>query len=408
MAAGGLSGCGSEVSLSSDPHELVLWLWNRSASPELLAESARGIPGTDFRLRADYIGTTFDTKLRTSLAAGAYIPDLTNINSNNSLYFPAEDQFLDLYELGAAELERDFYPWKWSLGETPTGRFCFFPLDIGPTGFFYRQDIFERAGLPSEPDEVSAATRTWDEWIELGEKLRRDADAGMVQTAAQLFNQFLNASPERYFDTADRPLYEQEGSAVRQAWDLAVRAVQTGVVTGASSTTDQNAAWVSGRTAGQVEGAWWSEIVVDTAPETAGSWRIAQQPGPPGNSGGSFVAVPRTCKNPEAAFAWIRWAQSPQMQARTFNDVQLFPSTPESFELGVMESSDFFGDQDPLEFFSEAAQTVPTTFISTHESKVGAFRTELGLVSNGSKEPERAWEDAVTEVNRVLRKRGVL
>ena len=40
-------------------------------------QAAEQIPGTDKRLRADVIGGTFDTKLRTSLAGGAYIPDIT-------------------------------------------------------------------------------------------------------------------------------------------------------------------------------------------------------------------------------------------------------------------------------------------------------------------------------------------
>ncbi|WP_114560526.1 ABC transporter substrate-binding protein [Desertihabitans aurantiacus] len=408
-AAGGLSACTGRTALSTDPDELVLWLWNRSASPQLLAEAAENIPGTTKRLRADYIGTTFDTKLRTSLAAQSYIPDLTYINSNNALYFPSEDQFLDLAELGADAHEQDFYPWKWSLCRTPTGVLRFYPLDIGPTGFFYRRDIFADAGLPSEPEEVSAATRTWDEWLELGAKLRRDADVALVQTTTVLFDIFLDSSAERFFDAQDRPLFDRPGSAVRQAWDLAVRALEMGVVANAASTTDQNAGWVSGRTAGHLEGAWWTQVVKETAPDTAGEWRIATQPGPPGNSGGSFVAIPRTCKDPEAAFALIEWMQSPENQVRTYNDVQLFPSTPASFETGQMDpQSDFFGGQDPLEFFSTAAQTVPTTFISTHESKTGAFDTELALVANGAKEPEAGWEAAVAEVNRVLEKRGVI
>ena len=82
VTTGPLTGCSRSVSISADPDELVLWYWNRSISPKLLAQAAEQIPDTAKRLRADVIGGTFDTKLRTSLAGKAYIPDITAINSN--------------------------------------------------------------------------------------------------------------------------------------------------------------------------------------------------------------------------------------------------------------------------------------------------------------------------------------
>ena len=175
------------------------------------------------------IGTNFDTKLRTSLAGKAYIPDITYINSNNALYFTNEDLFLDLDELGADAVKSDFYEWKWELGITPKGRFCFFPLDIGPTGFFYRQDIFEDAGLPSSPEDVSAAITTWEDWIALGAELKDSAGSFLVNDAQNIFEGYLNSSPERYFDTDDNALYLEDGSAVRRAWDVTITAIEAGL-----------------------------------------------------------------------------------------------------------------------------------------------------------------------------------
>jgi len=68
-ASGALSGCGSSVSISSDPGELVLWYWARSVNPDLLAQAAKQIPGSNKFLRGDVIGGTFDTKLRTAWPA---------------------------------------------------------------------------------------------------------------------------------------------------------------------------------------------------------------------------------------------------------------------------------------------------------------------------------------------------
>ncbi len=404
-----LAGCGSDPSISEDPDELVLWFWDRSASRDLLEQASQKIPGTDRHLRADVIGTSFDTKLRTSLAGDAYIPDITYINSNNALYFTNEDLFLDLSELGADSVKDDFYEWKWDLGTTPSGRFCFFPLDIGPTGFFYRQDIFAEAGLPSTPEDVSAAITTWEDWIALGTELKGAGDAFLVNDALNVFEEFLNASPERFFDTDDKALYLQPDSAVRQAWDTSIAAIDAGVTAKIprERDTDRNAAWASGRTAGNIGAAWWAQVLQESAPDTAGAWRLASQPVRPGNSGGSFAALPHTCKDPEAALAFITWINSAENQAAAYEDVQLFPSTPASFD-ELTYSGDFYGDQDPLAFFSTAAESVPSSFISNAETFImGKFVLELSNVETSGKDPESAWNDALAQAERVLLKRGV-
>ncbi|WP_432514511.1 ABC transporter substrate-binding protein [Kineococcus sp. SYSU DK001] len=403
-----LAGCGSGTSISSDPGELVLWYWNRSMAPSLLEVAADGIPGTTKRLRADVIGGAFDNKLRTGFAAQAYIPDITAVNSNAALYFPSEDQFVNLDDYGAQDYKDDYYEWKWNLGRTPSGRFLFFPMDTGPTGFFYRTDLLAAAGMPSEPDEVSAAVRTWDDWIAFGQQLRETSDVALIANAVMVFNQYVNASPERYFDADDKPLYHEPGSAIRTAWDTAVKAVRAKVTRNLQVENEQNAAWNSGKLGGHIEGAWWMKVAADTTPDLAGKWRIAQQPGLPGNSGGSFLAVPKTSKDPAAALAFARWLTLPENQARSYNEVQLFPSAPGAFDAGMADSGGFFGDQDPLAFFSTAAENVPTTFISTYEKQIEAFRDQLRVVESAGKDPDQAWDEAVTAVDKVLKKRGVI
>src|SRR5699024_188536 len=102
----------------------------------------------------------------------------------------------------------------------------------------------------------------------------------MVNSADIIYTAVLDSSPERYFDEEDAPLYTAPDSTVREAWEHAVAAVQAGITARipADRGTDQNAAWSSGRTAGHVGAAWWTQILEETAPETAGAWRLAAQP----------------------------------------------------------------------------------------------------------------------------------
>ena len=190
---------------------------------------------------------------------------------------------------------------------------------------------------------------------------------------------------------------------------MAIKAIDAGITGNRQTSTDQNSAWVSGATASHIEAVWWAQVLGDTAPDTKGKWRLAKQPVRPGNSGGSFLAIPATAKNPEASANFIRWLTTPANQVVSFNTIQLFPSTPASFQGGQLTSdTGFFGDQDPVTFFSAAAEEVPTSFISTYESQVTAFGTELSNVETGTKSSDQAWKDAVDEVDRVLKKRGVL
>lgn len=403
-----LSGCAGGA-LSSDPHQLVLWYWARSLNSRFLKRGAVGIPGSPgYRVRSDLSGnSTWDTRLRTTLAGRAYVPDLVMINSNVSLYFPDEELFVDLKRYASEAEQKRYYDWKWALGTTPTGRQCFWPVDTGPTGFYYRADLYQKAGLPSDPDEVASAIHTWDDLLALGKKVRSKLDAASFANSSIVFNQYVFASTERYFDRHDHPIYEDRSGTIRKAWDLAVEAIGAKLTADLQSDSDKNAGWTSGKVPSHIEGAWWSQVLKDTAPDSSGKWRVTKQPERAGNSGGSFLAVPSTCKNPRAAYEFISWMMSPENQATTFNDIQLIPSTPASFTGGTMRNpGKYFGPQNPLDVFSTLAKSVPTSYISTYESEVTAFVTEISNVEAG-KDPKRAWQDAVDVTNRALAKRGV-
>ena len=45
------------------------------------------------------------------------------------------------------------------------GKIYCVPWDIGPTVTYYRRDIFEAAGLSSDPEDVSAMVATWDDYL---------------------------------------------------------------------------------------------------------------------------------------------------------------------------------------------------------------------------------------------------
>jgi len=410
VAAGALSGCAPSVSVSADPDVLTLWYWNLSIADSLLAQARKGIPGTGRRLATDKIGGNFDVKLRTSLAGQAYIPDVSALNSNVATYFPIEDQFLDMNELGAGRYRDQYLDWKLALGVTSTGRQCFWPMDTGPTALWYRRDVWDKAGLDSDPDAVTAAMTDWDAWIETGKQLRKNADASIIINAQQAYNAVLSASAERYFAKDGTRLYDKDGSAVRKAWDVAVQAGKAHITSKAYTDTEKNSSLSAGHTVSNVEAVWWGPQLQAAAPHQSGTWGVAHQPGPPGNNGGSFLTIPKTSKDPEAAFALITWLTSPENQVVTYQESSLFPSTPASFgSIRPDAPNKFCGGQPITRTFVEAAKEVPTTFISPYESTVGdGVNLELTNIETQGKDPERAWDDAMARADRQLKKKGLL
>jgi len=409
-ATGALAGCSRSESISTDPDLLTLWYWNRSISDKLLGEARRNIRGTRRRLRTDLIGGDFDVKLRTSLAGRAYVPDITGLNANVSLYFPSEDQFIDMNELGAQDHKADYLDWKWQFGVTPTERMCFWPMDTGPTAQFYRTDLFAAASLPRDTAEVAESLGTWETWLDAGKKLRHNTGVSLLANATIVFNQIINASRERYFSPDGRALFQDHGGSIRHAWDVSVAAAQAGITAKVQTAPEMNSAWVSGKVAGHIEGVWWGPVLKATAPNTAGKWAVAHQPGAPGNSGGSFLAIPKASKDPEAAFRFITWLTSPASQVETYKDVQLFPSAPKAFDSPQLSAPDkFFGGQDVLGVFQESAKDVPITYMSPYDIQVsGGLLKELTNVETQGKDPERAWDDAMAQGIRQLKKRGLM
>ena len=59
--------------------------------------------------------------------------------------------------------------YKWIKGSTEDGRLVAMPWDIGPAGFWYRTDLFEAAGYPTEPEKVEeligGSKHTWDDFL---------------------------------------------------------------------------------------------------------------------------------------------------------------------------------------------------------------------------------------------------
>jgi cellobiose transport system substrate-binding protein len=278
-------------------------------------------------------------------------------------------------------------------------------MDIGPTVLFYRPDIFQQAGLPTDPNAVAARLDSWDAYIQAGQRMQSTlhGKSYMFDDTDAVFEQIMSQSPWQYFDRADNYIGNQ--SHVRRAWDYATRINQLGLTAKAAVGTSEWSAAVSNGTIASFVGASWMEqyLILD-AQSTAGKWRITQAPGGAGNNGGSYLAITKASAHPREAYEVMKWLLSPSHQLQTFLSNKIFPSTPAIYNDPRMDRRDpFLGGQVASKIFSQAAEQVKVNYLGPNATIVdNVFQHELSLVEAQNTNPDVAWNEAQQEVQREL------
>jgi cellobiose transport system substrate-binding protein len=402
---GGTAACSGGAGDEANTH--TLWYWSGGLSDDVVAEAVTRFNQT--KLEPSVIGGDFKQKLVTTMNGRRFVPDITGIKGENIAEMLAEpDRFIDLNTLGAGSLRSQFVDWKWQQGSTTDGRLIGFPIDIGPTAMFYRQDIFARAGLPTEPAQVAAAMSTMDDWFAAGQQLKAAVpESFMVENVQGTFDMIIRQGGKRFIDENNRFIGDQDH--IRRAWDQAIRAIDLGIAAPKLDNQDKTNATANGTFASSLGAAWYTFDIKSGAPDTSGLWRVAPMPGGPGNQGGSFLALPRESRNPQLAFEVVTWLLSPENQARGFTDAGLFPASPAVYSMPALTGGDpFFGGQATIEVFGPAAENVPAAYEAPADVAVGQpFTDEITNVWTAGKDRDTAWNDAVSAARGIAERQGV-
>ncbi|HEV7961843.1 MAG TPA: extracellular solute-binding protein [Actinoplanes sp.] len=407
-AAGGITAAcgGGSGSKSSDSKEIALWYWSGGLSDKVVADAVTQF-AQQTTIKPSVVGGDFKQKLTTTLAAGRSVPDITGIKGEDiAALLPQAKQFVDLNTLGADKLAAQFLPWKWKQGSTQDGKLIGFPIDIGPTALFYREDLFAKAGLPSKPEDVSAALSTWDAYFAAGVKLKAALPKSfLVSTVSSIFGVAVGQNTVRFIDSSNKFVGDQDH--IRKAWDTALKPFSLGIDAKINDNS-WNAAVGNGTVAAEVGAAWHALDISQAAPDTKGKWRVAAGPGGPANIGGSFLAIPKAAGNPDLAFQVITWLLSPENEARGFTDAALFPSSPAAYKLPALTAPDpFFGNQVTIDVFGPAAQKIPIAYEAPGDAAVAVpYYNEL-LKVEGGKDAAQGWTDAVSQAKQIAQKQGV-
>lgn len=403
LAVGVASSCLAKVTTIS------VWAWATAdnALKQIIPDFEKKYPAIKVKLITMDYGAVHQ-KLLTTLAAGAGAPDVTLVEIAHIASFRAQKGLLvDLSKAPyfANKLKDDFVDYKWAHA-TDKGRVMALPWDIGPVGLYYRRDLLDKAGLPSDPAAVDAKVNTWEDFYLMVQKLTADTngdgkpDQYGLNDAASVWNIDLKQNGCTLLDDSYNCLIN---GSKQEAFIRALRNAKRF----RDAKLDQISYYSSAtKSATCLEASWASGWLLKNMKKTAGQWGVSRLPGKVGvNNGGSFLAIPGGAKSKDAAWKFIQFScATVEAQNKMLLSDGIFPAYTPAWKAPMYsEGVDFFAGQKANRLFAEIAVQTPFVKVYAEDEKLWPLVTaEYDKTMGKGKDPGQAIKDAGLSVQRYL------
>jgi cellobiose transport system substrate-binding protein len=329
-------------------------------------------------------------------------------------YMEQRQKFVNLLDHGGASLQQNFLPWKWQMGLSPDGKqLVGLGTDIGPLGMCYRKDLFEKAGLPTERDEVTKLWPTWDAFLKTGQDFQgklpktKFVDGPQALLRVTVLQEAGKGPGYSYFDKSNNLVFDTN-PAVKTAFDTVLKFQQAGLTANMKIFTPPWQTALKRDTFATVPcPAWMLGGIEEFSGDFGkGKWDVAGVPGGAGYWGGSWLAVPKQTKHPKEAAELAKFLTSPEGQLGAYKDKNTFPSSPKLYsDPAVAESKSEYFSQAPIgKIFGDAASQVKPVYLAPKNEDVREnVENVLVAVSEGKIEPADAWNRAIEEARKAAR-----
>ncbi|MGG3280882.1 extracellular solute-binding protein [Paenibacillus solani] len=393
---------------STEKIELSFWSLGTTNYEDLAKEYTKEHPNITFKFQNTSDQTAHHNNLTTALSAGSGAPDIFQLEiAFMERFINNQDKFYNLYDLGAKDLEGNYLEWKWKQATSVDGSFQLgLPTDIGPTVVYYRTDLAEQAGLPTDPDGFSAAIDSWDKFASVGKDFTSKTGKPFADLTDLVYNGVRDQSPDQiYFNKEDGSFIGDTNPQVRKAYDFTVKGIQEGWIGNWILWSPEWQKAINDGDFGVMLGPAWIAGTIRNAKDTAGKWQIAQLPEGAGNWGGSFLTLPKEGKHSKEAFEFISWVLNKDNQLKSFKDSGLFPSIPAVYsEPSFTEEKDaFFGGQVISEAYAKSAERIkPVYYGPLHDQTDTIIKNALKNVLEKKADPQKEWESAMKQIKTLV------
>lgn len=394
-----------ETTDSDEPITLTVATFNDFGyTDELLAEYTKEHPNVTVKQTKAAKSEDARNNLTTKLGAGG--AGLADIEAIEVDWLPellqAPDKFVDLTD---ESVDGRWVDWKVEQATAADGTLIGYGTDIGPEAICYRSDLFAAAGLPTDRAEVAELLggddATWEKYYEVGaDFVAKSGGVAWFDSANAIYQGVINQQTNAYEETDGTPKDLASNSEVQDLYNGVLDASATLSAHLNQWSPDWDAAFQSNGFATMLCPAWMQGPLKERAGGVVG-WDIANVfPGGGGNWGGSFLTVPASGKNTEAAKELAAWLTSPETQIKAFANAGTFPSQVDAYtdETLTGATNEFFNNAPVGEIFADRAQAIAVTpfkgpnYFSIHQTVTDAI-TKVDV--DKSADAAAAWDGAV-------------
>lgn len=357
-----------EFAASTATGEVTIWTFV-SQLKEVGDEFNKQFP--NIKVKVVDMGWAVHDKLATTLAAGTGAPDLAIIEQGQFPRYVTGGVLEDLLQqpYDAGRFQNDVSEYNWNRWKSVDGtKLLGMPWDVTPGVLYYRADIYEQLGLPSDPEE-------------LGEYLQ---DPENVLTVAQT----LKADGKYFMEWGDGPVHWggdaigyfgndlswlRNNDNLAQLLDVTKRGEQLKWAPYQGWGSDKGKQMVKkGELTGTVIGSWGARELEKTFPDLKGKWRAAKMPfGLAVGMGGSSFVMPSQSKNKQAAWAFMEWATRSEDAWKIWTKYSIQPGWKniQNLDWYIGHKNEYLGGQEDYKLYQELEANIPSRTLNPLDGK---------------------------------------
>lgn len=356
-------------------------VWMQKANQEqiektVMPEFAKQYPDIQVEF-VNYSPTEVAAQLALAIQGGAGAPDVALMETSQIPRIVDLGGVLDLSDRIKPMLA-DLAPASLKAG-VKDGKYYSFPWDIGPTVLYYRRDIFQAAGLASDPETVSDLVSTWDKFLSVCKTIKAKTNLpcfanNKANGTGDIFRAMLWSQGLGW--------YSNDGKVTVDSPEAVAALEKLGEFWSADVTNDDlewTDAWYADLNTKSLTdekvkpvatipiAAWMGGFLKNwAAKDTAGLWGVVQYPtmleggNRAANQGGSSYVIPEQSKNVEAAWAWLSIANGRDSQLKLFDYGDIFPALLSTYTDPLFQAKDdYFAGQLVRQVYADSAKTIP-------------------------------------------------
>jgi multiple sugar transport system substrate-binding protein len=350
---------------------VTVWAFTDKAFQEVAAAFMKEYPN----IKVQTVIMSFDdvhNKLQTTLAAGTGAPDVAEVEQYQFPRYSTGNVLTDLNQFGVNKYKDDTSEYNWTRWSSLDGKQLLgMPWDITPGVTFYRADIMDEMGLPSDPEELGDYIQDPDNFFNLAQTLAANGKYTM-EWRDSLIHYY--GDMYGYFDKDLN--YNRNGPEYVKYLDYAKKANQLKIAPHDGYLSDKGKQRVKkGEQVSFMAGSFAARDLEANFPELKGKWRATRLPlGLNLGMGGSSFVMPAQSKNKEAAWAFILWATRSEEAWKiwTKSEYSIEPSWKSIQQLAWYKNhtNDYLGGQKDYELYDELANQIPVKRITRVDGQI--------------------------------------